>query len=144
MPLTVTGYIPSIKPGAYPATLVSVEERVPKADPSNVFRVWLFEIDDGSKRTVDGTSSLATSSKSKAAKWITALIGRPPVEGETLELEGLPCTIVVGTNDDGYERVEAVTARSVAPVTTEVPGPPYTPPVGPPALPGTDPTELPF
>lgn len=108
MPFEVKGYIPSIPPGAYQAVCVSVEERSPKADPTNVFRVWEFQLTDGSLRTVDGSSSLSTSPKSKAGKWLAAL-GITPIEGQTVAPEGLPCTIIVAIKDTtGYEFVETV------------------------------------
>ena len=117
MPFEVKGYIPSIKPGAYQAVCTTVEERSPKADPTNIFRVWTFELSDGSHRTVDGSSSLASSPKSKGGKWLRALLGREPQEGETVEPEGKPCTIIVAIKDTtGYEYVETVTAPMSKPV----------------------------
>jgi hypothetical protein len=108
MPFEVKGYIPSVPPGAYQATCVSVEERSPKADPDNVFRVWEFQLTDGSLRTVDGSSSLSTSPKSKAGKWLAAM-GITPVEGQMVEPEGKACTIVVAIKETtGYEYVETV------------------------------------
>ncbi len=112
MPFEVKGYIPSIKPGAYQATVLSVEERSPKADPDNVFRVWNFQLADGTQRTVDGSSSLSTSPKSKAGKWLAAL-GITPVEGQMVAPEGKRCTIVVAIKDaTGYEFVETVAPPS--------------------------------
>ena len=109
MPFEVKGYIPSIKPGAYQAVCTSVEERSPKADPTNIFRVWTFELADGSHRTVDGSSSLASSPKSKGGKWLRAILGREPIEGETVAPEGMPCTIIVAIKETtGYEYVETV------------------------------------
>jgi len=115
VPFEVKGYVPSVKPGAYQAVCTSVEERSPKNDPTNVFRVWLFTLTDGSQRTVDGSSSLSTSPKSKAGKWLTAILGHPPVEGEMAAPEGMPCTIVVAIKDTtGYEYVETVTPPAEA------------------------------
>jgi hypothetical protein len=125
MPFEVKGYIPSVPPGAYQATCVSVEERSPKADPANVFRVWLFQLTDGSLRTVDGSSSLSTSPKSKAGKWLAAM-GITPVEGQMVEPEGKACTIVVAIKETtGYEYVETVappqqTMSSIPPVARPV------------------------
>ena len=109
MPFTATAYIPSIKPGAYQAICTGVEERSSKADPTNVFRVWAFQLTDGSLRTIDGSSSLATSPKSKGGKWAAALIGHMPEPGEIVEPEGRPCTIIVAIKETtGYEYVETV------------------------------------
>ncbi len=110
MPFEVKGYIPSIKPGAYQAVCTEVEEKAARSDPTNIFRVWHFQLTDGSQRTIDGTSSLATSPKSKGGKWLAALLGRIPAEGETAAPEGKPCTLIVAINDAGYEFVETVAA----------------------------------
>jgi hypothetical protein len=108
MPFTVTAYIPSIKPGAYQATLTDTEEKASRKDPTNTFRVWHFQLNDGSLRTVDGSSSLATSPKSKGGKWLAAILGKTPDVGETVAPEGKSCTISVILDDNGYERVQDV------------------------------------
>jgi hypothetical protein len=119
MPFTATAYVPSIKPGAYQAICTGVEERSSKADPTNVFRVWAFQLTDGSLRTIDGSSSLATSPKSKGGKWAAALIGHMPEPGEIVEPEGRPCTIIVAIKETtGYEYVETV-APPATPTTAE-------------------------
>jgi len=119
MPFTATAYVPSIKPGAYQAICIGVEERSAKADPTNVFRVWAFQLTDGSLRTIDGSSSLATSPKSKGGKWAAALIGHMPEPGEIVEPEGRPCTIIVAIKETtGYEYVETV-APPATPTTSE-------------------------
>jgi hypothetical protein len=116
MPFTVQSYIPSVKPGAYQAVCTDVEEKAARSDPSNIFRVWHFQLTDGSQRMIDGTSSLATSPKSKGGKWVAALIGHAPAVGEEVAPEGRPCTIIVAINDAGYEYVETVAAPAVAPI----------------------------
>lgn len=129
MPFTITAYIPSVKPGAYQAVCTGVEERAPKAEPDNLFRVWSFQLADGSQRTVEGSSSLATSPKSKGGKWIAALLGRAPAVGETVDPVGKPCTVIVAIKETtGYEYVETVAPPSVvstvtAPVVAEAPEP---------------------
>lgn len=131
MPFEVKGYIPSVKPGAYQAVCTGVEERSPKADPTNVFRVWSFQLTDGSLRMVEGSSSLASSPKSKGGKWLAALLGRVPAEGEIAEPEGKPCTVIVAIKDTtGYEYVETVAAPAGgATVPAEAPTMPATAPV---------------
>ena len=111
MPIAIAGYVASISPGAYQAVCTDVETRTSKADGSE-FRVWTFSLTDGSGRTVSASSSLLTSPNSKGGKWIAALIGRIPTEGESVEPVGRACTILVELNADGYERVTAVTAPS--------------------------------
>lgn len=141
MPFEVKGYIPSVKPGAYPATLLSTEERSPAKDPTNVFRVWEFMISDGSQRTVDGSSSLASSPKSKGGKWLRAILGREPIEGEVVSPEGLPCTIIVAIKETtGYEYVETVAAATTTPA--EAPQAPVAVGVAPEATEGNTTPEM--
>jgi hypothetical protein len=109
MPFTATAYIPSIKPGPYQAICTGTEDKVNPKDPTQTFRVWAFQLTDGSLRTIDGTSSLATSPKSKGGKWAAALIGHQPEAGELVEPEGKACTIIVAIKETtGYEYVETV------------------------------------
>jgi hypothetical protein len=112
-----------------------VEEKAPKAEPDNLFRVWSFQLTDGSLRMVEGSSSLATSPKSKGGKWVAALLGRTPAIGEEVEVEGLPCTVIVAIKETtGYEYVETVAPPAVAPSVTPTPvaapGPPVDPLAG--------------
>lgn len=109
MPFEITAYTPTVKPGAYQAVVTSVETRAAK-DGSGDFRVWEFTLKDGTGRTVSASSSMSTSPKSKAGKWLAALLGAAPKVGQTVEPVGQPCTIIVELNDDGYERVAMVTA----------------------------------
>jgi hypothetical protein len=119
MPFTVTAYIPSIKPGIYSAICTDVEEKAPASDPTNLFRVWHFQLTDGSLRTIDGTSSLSMGTRAKGRKWAAALIGHDPVDGEEVAPEGKTCTVVVAINDKGYEFVENVAPASpIAPPTS--------------------------
>ena len=113
MPITGTAYKPTVAPGIHQTVVTSVIERSAKADPDNVFRVWEFTLTDGSGRTVSGSSSLSTSPKSKGGKWIAALIGHNLAEGETVELVGLRCTVIVSIPDGKeYESVETVAPPS--------------------------------
>jgi hypothetical protein len=120
MPFTATAYIPSIKPGIYPAICTEVEDKVNPKDATQTFRVWHFQLTDGSLRTIDGTSSLATSVKSKGGKWAAAIIGHAPADGELVAPEGLPCTVIVAIKETtGYEYVENVAPASpIAPPTS--------------------------
>lgn len=104
MPITVAAYTPSIAPGPYQATCTGLAEKATKDGAT--FRVWEFTLDDG--RTTSGASSLSTSPKSKGGKWLTALLGRQPEAGETVEPVGRRCTIIIELDDSGYERVTTV------------------------------------
>lgn len=109
MPITGTAYIPKVAPGIYQAVVTKCEEFAPPKDPTNVFRTWEFSLTDGTGRTVNGSSSLSTTGKSKGGKWIAALIGHTLAEGETVELVGLRCTVIVSIPDGKeYESVETV------------------------------------
>jgi len=139
MPFQVTAYTPNVKPGAYQAVCTGVTEKAAKDDPSNIFRVWDFTLRDGTGRTISGSSSLATSPKSKGGKWLAALLGRAPAVGETVEPVGQACTIIVALKETtGYEYVETVAPPTEAPATspvkpltaTETPATPASEPLG--------------
>jgi hypothetical protein len=111
MPFEVTAYVPNVTPGVYQAVCTGVEEKAPKNDPTNIFRVWKFTLADGSGRTVEGSTSIQTTPKSKGGKWLLALFGRAPQIGEVIEPVGQRCTIVVAIKDTtGYEYVETIAA----------------------------------
>ena len=93
-----------IPPGTYPATVKSIITKESKA--FGQFRAWDFELANGS--IVGGGSSMATGSKSKAGKWIVAILGHKPEQGERVDLIGKPCLVVVDTGDDGWPKIEAV------------------------------------
>ena len=143
MPIAIAGYVPSVKPGAYQAVCTDVVTKTAKADGSE-FRVWTFSLTDGSGRTVGASSSLSTSPKSKGGKWIAALLGRIPTEGESVEPVGRACTILVELSDDGYERVTAVTAPSEPAAKSPVKPLVETPTTTPQGDGGTEDDQLPF
>jgi hypothetical protein len=93
--------------GTYPAKLARIETK-PSAKFDNDFRAWTFKLDNGS--VAGGSSSLMTGKKSKGGKWIAALLGRQPKEGEnvTAELIGKPCLVVVEEDDNGWPKVTNV------------------------------------
>lgn len=113
MPFEIKAYVANVKPGVYQAVCTGVETRSAK-DGSGDFRVWEFTLRDGTGRTVSASSSMSTTPKSKGGKWLAGLLGKAPQVGQTVEPVGQACTIVVELNDDGYERVIAVTAPADA------------------------------
>lgn len=119
MPFDIEAYVPKVKPGAYQAVCTQCDKK-PAKDGSGDFRVWEFTLRDGTGRTVNASSSLSTTQKSKGGKWLAALLGHAPQVGETVEPVGKPCTIIVELNDDGYERVAMVTAPGDAPAQSPV------------------------
>ena len=107
MPIEVASYTPSVQPGAYQAVCTDVVAKASK--DGGEFRVWEFTLDSGA--TISGSSSMATSPKSKGGKWLAALLGRTPQVGESVEPIGQRCTVIVGIKDTtGYEYVETVAA----------------------------------
>ena len=114
MTFEVTEHIPEVPAGLHPAVITDIQTKVSKQDQSE-FRVWTFTLADGSGRTITGASSMQSTPKSKAGKWVAAIIGRTPAVGEKIELIGRHCTLSVIINDDGYEKVEAVLAPMTQP-----------------------------
>lgn len=96
--IIIGGDTVDIPPGTYPGKLsaVAVKTSVAWGD----FRAWDFLLDEG--HVVGGGSSMSTSSKSKAGRWIAALLGRKPDKGEnvTALVIGKPCLVVVGMKDE--------------------------------------------
>lgn len=154
--LTMTiggGY--TVEPGTYEATLIALEDfQYDDGEGNKTLRRWTFglesEVDpEGKPITIDGVSSTATGPKSKAFGWLAALLGRPPVTGETFTpsmLVGRGCMVTVELNAEGYSKVAAVVPQprrgrvAAAPTaveeTAEFAGAPVTP--------AAEPAELPF
>lgn len=116
--LTMTiggGY--TVEPGTYEATLIGLEDfQYDDGEGNKTLRRWTFglenEIDpEGKPVTIDGVSSTATGPKSKAFGWLTALLNRAPVTGETFTpsmLVGRGCMVTIELNAEGYSKVAAV------------------------------------
>jgi hypothetical protein len=102
-----------VKAGTYDARLTALAGFTAdfEGEARNLIR-WTFEAVDGDLVVeVDGVTSTNTGKKAKARAWVTGLLGREPAAGErlgSLGLIGRECMIVVGINDDGYPKVEAV------------------------------------
>ena len=109
--IVIGGDMEDIPEGTYPATLQSIETKESVA--FGEFRAWDFKLDSGS--VVGGATSMSTGSKSKGGKWIAALLGRKPDKGESVQLVGRPCLVVVVENKDGWPKVDAVLPPMVAP-----------------------------
>ena len=113
--IVIGGDAADIPDGLYPAKVAGIEVLHSVKFDSD-FRAWTFRLDNGSE--CGGSSSLATGNKSKAGKWIKALIGHKPEQGEKVTLAGLPCVVRVEEDGDGWPRVIDVlppqTANSTA------------------------------
>ncbi len=107
MPIEIK-YTPSLEPGTYEAVVTAIEERTNK--DGNPYRWWEFTTEDGG-RTISAISSMNVGPRSKAGQWIAALIGRTPVQGESVEVIGKPCLISVTINEDGFSQIDTVVGR---------------------------------
>jgi len=141
--LTMTvGGTPTVEDGTYPANLIALDDKpVPDRDnpeDTMTLRIWKFGLDaldsDGNPAEVEGVSSTALGPRSKAYKWISALLGRKLENGELITREmllGRECLVTVAQNDNGYSKViEVVSAprKKGAPVLDEGPLFPDSPP----------------
>jgi hypothetical protein len=134
VPMTVSAYTPKVAPGVYDAVCTDQVVKVSPKDGAE-FRIWEFTTTDG--QVVTGSSSMLTSQGSKGGKWLAALLGAVPAEGDTVEPVGRPCQIVVELNENGYERVTGVLPRKASATSRK--------PIAETALEGTDPAnDLPF
>lgn len=107
-------------PGTYPATVKSVEAvELDTRDGLKQLVRWTFEAvtADGEVIEVDGLSSRNTSPRAKSVRWLTAL-GRKPSQGKPTspeELAGLPCMVILGVDENGFQTLEDVVAPLAAP-----------------------------
>jgi len=97
----------------YPVTLTKLTRKVVTGPfGTGPAIVWTFTTEEGG--TIEGMTSEATGPKSKARPWLEALVGKARVKEITTriiqpsELVGRECQVLVGMNNDGYPRVEAV------------------------------------
>ena len=102
--IVIGGDAADIPNGTYPATLDSIV--IKESNAYGEFRSWTFALEGGA--LVGGASSMNTGSKSKAGKWIRALLGRKPEKGEKVQLAGRPCMVVVEEDANGWPNVTDV------------------------------------
>jgi hypothetical protein len=123
--IVIGGDMADIPEGTYPATLTALNTKS-SAKFGGDFRVWTFKLDNGSE--VEGTSSMFTGPKSKPGRWIAALLGRKPKEGESVNLIGQRCLVSVVESESGWPKVDAVIAapNGLQPVTVGENGPEHT------------------
>jgi hypothetical protein len=112
----------AVDEGIYPAVLTKIDL---KSTEAGEFRIWAFDVTaDGKVEKVTAASSLMLGPKSKAYKWVSALLGRRPAPGEKLELVGLPCQLhLIVDEDTGYNKVESVLPANGRPVASSAPLP---------------------
>ena len=136
--IVIGGDMADIPEGTYPATLAGIDTKYSEKFASE-FRTWDFTLANGSK--VGGSSSMATSSKSKGGKWLAAILGRKPVKDEHIALSSLvgqPCMVTVIEDDNGWPKVDAVLPPLATPAPSSVPAALSTEPEQPP-----QPTKIP-
>lgn len=109
--ITIGGDSVDIPNGTYPATLDSIV--VKESAAFGEFRAWTFALEGGA--LVGGASSMNTGSKSKAGKWIRALLGSKPEKGTTVQLAGRHCMVVVEEDANGWPQVTDVLPPMGAP-----------------------------
>ncbi len=110
--IVIGGDSADIPPATYEAKLVRIETKT-SAEWGD-FRAWDFELVNGA--TVGGGSSMYTGKKSKGGRWIAALLGRQPVEGEriTEAIIGASCLVVVGLDKNDWPKVTDVLPPMIA------------------------------
>lgn len=107
----------NIPEGTYKSQLLKVETGNGQFGPQ---RKWFWLVDvNGAGEELSVLSSMNTSPGSKAYKWLTALLGRAPVVGESFEdPTGKTVMLNIGPNDKGYPTIKDI-IPIVEPVQTE-------------------------
>lgn len=107
----------NIPDGTYKAQLLSVGS---SNGQFGVQREWFWLVDvNNVGEELKAFSSGNTSPGSKAYKWLTALLGRAPQTGETIEdPTGKTVMLEIAKNEKGYPAIQAV-LPIVEPVQTE-------------------------
>ena len=120
MPFEIAAGNKGIAPGTYKGTLVEVAI---KNGETGDYRLWDFLADvNGELVPVSATSSMNTGPKSKAYQWLTALIGRAPQAGESIEDPiGKPVLLTISQKDNGFPKIDMLTAYVEPTVTNGVP-----------------------
>lgn len=98
----------AVDEGIYPAVVTKLDLKT--IEGGDTFRIWHFDVEvDGETKKITASSSLMLGPKSKAYKWISAILGRRPEPGEKIEVVGYPCQLhLIVDEDTGYNKVESV------------------------------------
>ena len=102
--IVIGGDMADIPEGTYPAILTGLNVKHSDKFDSD-FRVFTFTLANGT--VVEGSASMRTNPKSKGGRWIAALLGRKPAEGEKVSVIGRACLVTV-VEADGWPKVDAV------------------------------------
>jgi hypothetical protein len=98
---------PEVAEGLYPADFDGAEPG-PDGQYGPSIRWNFTAYVEGEATPVSGLSSTSGSSKSKASKWITAILGRQPEVGEKIsfdDLVGKKCRVMVEDNSNGWPTI---------------------------------------
>jgi hypothetical protein len=106
VPFTIGGGV-DIPDGTYTASLEKVEEGESQFGKYRKWH-WLLEA-NGELQTISSVTSTNTGPQSKSYQWLTALIGRTPKAGETLEDPiGKRAILQLVKNEKGFPTVVSV------------------------------------
>lgn len=126
---TVSDVIPAVLPGMFPARFDGVEEA---SNDTGDYWKWTFTLDvpkdfvgdpetygaDDALIPVTATSSPRITPRTKSAKWLESLTGKPVEVGAELdfdELKGTVCQVIIALSDTGYSRIEQVLPKASKP-----------------------------
>lgn len=126
---TVSDVIPAVLPGMFPARFDGVEEA---SNDTGDYWKWTFTLDvpkdfvgdpetygaDDALIPVTATSSPRITPRTKSAKWLESLTGKPVEVGTELdfdELKGTVCQVIIALSDTGYSRIEQVLPKASKP-----------------------------
>ena len=119
---TVTDVVPAVLPGVFAARFDGVEEA---SNDSGDYWKWTFTLDvpadfigdvdtygaEACLIPVTATSSPRITPRTKSAKWLEALTGRPMEVGADVDFDdlvGTNCQVIIALSDTGYSRIEQV------------------------------------
>lgn len=107
MPFTISTPRDNIPPGTYTGVLTKVEN---DESEYGTFNKWFFLVDvNGKAIEISAVTSTNTGPRSKAYKWLTALLRRPLQSGETIDDPiGQKAILTIGDNEKGFSTVQEV------------------------------------
>jgi len=108
----------AVAPGTYKGILEKVS--IAYTADGKEYRMWDFMLDvNGVLTPLSDTSSMNNGPKGKTYQWLTALTGRAPKVGETIEDPiGKQVLVTVGRKESGWPKIDMLTAY-VEPAQTE-------------------------
>ena len=127
----------AVEEGVYPAVVTKLDLK--ETEAGDTFRIWHFDVTaEGETKKITAASSLMLGPKSKAYKWISAILGRRPEPGEKIEVVGYPCQVhLIVDEDTGYNKVETVLPANGKAAPQPAPAAPS---LSKPSIPSDDPT----